>query len=155
MQAGQVAPDFQLPDQSGKPHKLSDYQGHWVLLYFYPKDDTPGCILESCALRDKFPDFTKLEACVFGISGDSVESHAKFGEKYGLPFTLLADQEKEVCKAYGVWGKKQFLGKEFEGILRTSFLIDPEGTIVKIYEKVEPKVHAVEVLEDLKFAFSG
>lgn len=149
------APDFTLPDQDGALHTLSHHRGAWVLLYFYPKDDTAGCTKEACAIRDEFPAFGKLKAKVFGISADSVESHKKFAEKYQLPFTLLADTEKKVVNAYGVWGKKKFMGKEYDGILRTSFLIDPEGNIAKVYEGVKPEVHAAEVLEDLeKLAYS-
>ncbi len=147
---GKLAPDFTLPDQEGKSHTLSDYQGKWVLVYFYPKDDTPGCTKEACVLRDAVPDFKKLKAVVFGISADSVKSHKKFAEKYELPFTLLADENKKVIKKYGVWGLKKFMGREYEGIFRTSFLIDPGGRVAKVYEKVRPDIHADEVLNDLK-----
>lgn len=147
---GKPAPNFTLKDQDGNTHTLSDYKKEWMLLYFYPKDDTPGCAKEACALRDMFPDFRKLKARVFGISADSVSSHAKFAEKFALPFSLLADESEEVTKKYGAWGKKKFMGREYEGILRTSFLINPKGKIVKIYEHVKPETHAIEVLEDLK-----
>jgi peroxiredoxin Q/BCP len=146
---GQLAIDFVLPDQNGKLHKLSDYKGKWILLYFYPKDDTPGCTKEACAIRDAFPNFKKLKITVFGISVDSVESHKKFAQKYDLPFILLSDEKKEVVKKYGVWGKKAFMGKTFMGTKRTSFLINPEFKIVKIYENVKPEIHAEEVLKDL------
>ncbi|TSC90526.1 MAG: peroxiredoxin Q/BCP [Parcubacteria group bacterium Gr01-1014_2] len=146
----QIAPDFKLPDQDGKIHKLSDYRGRWVVLYFYPKDNTPGCTKEACAIRDSFPAFEKLKAKVLGVSVDSVVSHKKFAEKFSLPFTLLADEKKEVVKKYGVWGKKRFMGKEYDGTYRTSFLIDPNGKIVKIYENVKPEIHAEEVLDYLK-----
>jgi thioredoxin-dependent peroxiredoxin len=144
------APDFTLPDQDGASHTLSHNRGSWVLLYFYPKDDTAGCTKEACMIRDEFPVFGALKAKVFGISTDSVASHKKFAEKYQLPFTLLADEDKKVVNAYGVWSKKKFMGKEYEGTMRTSFLIDPRGNIAKIYEGVKPEVHAAEVLEDLK-----
>ena len=147
---GQLAPDFTLPDQAGKNHKLSDYKDGWVLVYFYPKDDTPGCTKEACAIRDDIPRFDKLKAKVLGISVDSVKSHKKFAEKYNLPFTLLADDKKDVVKKYGVWQKKKFMGKEYMGTVRMSFLINPAGKIAKIYENVKPETHAEEVLNDVK-----
>jgi thioredoxin-dependent peroxiredoxin len=144
------APDFTLPDQDGKEHTLSNYKGQWVLLYFYPKDDTTGCTKEACAIRDEFPAFGKLKVKVLGLSIDSVKSHKKFAEKYELPFTLLADEGKKVVNQYGLWAKKKFMGREYMGTLRTSFLIDPKGAIAKIYENVKPETHADEVLKDLK-----
>ena len=150
LKIGQKAPGFHLPDQAGKEHDLKDYAGKWVLLYFYPKDDTPGCTTEACTLRDNFPKFKKMKAVVLGISADAVKKHAKFAEKYDLPFTLLADEEKNLVNAYGVWAKKKFMGREYMGILRNSYLINPEGKIAKIYEKVKPQEHAEEVLADLK-----
>lgn len=143
------APNFSLLDESGVLRSLADYNGSWVLLYFYPKDDTPGCTKEACYLRDNFPDFKNLNTVVLGISADSVESHKKFKEKYNLPFSLLADTQKEVIKSYGVWQKKKFMGKEYEGISRTSFLIDPSGKIKRVYENVDPKKHANDVVVDL------
>jgi len=145
-----TAPDFTLPDQNGEMHSLSDYRGQWTLLYFYPKDDTTGCTTEACSIRDYFPNFKKMEAKVLGVSVDSVKSHKKFEGKYQLPFTLLADEEKKVVRKYKVWAKKKFMGREYMGTLRTSFLIDPKGKIAKIYEGVNPAVHAKETLEDLK-----
>lgn len=150
LKVGAKAPAFHLPDQKGQLHALKDYAGQWVLLYFYPKDDTPGCTVEACTLRDNFPKFKKLKAVVLGVSVDPVKKHAKFAEKYELPFTLLADEKKEVVEAYGVWGKKKFMGREYMGTKRWSFLIDPEGKIAKIYEDVKPANHAEEVLADLK-----
>ncbi|MEK7105509.1 MAG: thioredoxin-dependent thiol peroxidase [Patescibacteria group bacterium] len=150
LQQGDIAPEFTLPDQTGKTHALKDERGKWVLLYFYPKDDTPGCTVEACQLRDNFPTFKKLDVTVFGVSIDPVKKHAKFADKYNLPFTLLADEEKVVVNAYGVWGKKKFMGREYMGIKRWSFLIDPKGKIAKVYDDVKPKVHAEEVLADLK-----
>ena len=147
------APDFNLPDKDGKLHKLSDYKGKWVLLYFYPKDDTPGCTKEACGIRDEFKNFKNLNIVVLGVSADSSESHKKFSQKYKLPFTLLSDESKKVLKKYGVWGKKKFMGKEYEGILRTSFLINPDSKIVKIYEQVKSDTHAKEVLKDFKTNF--
>jgi peroxiredoxin Q/BCP len=144
------APIFKLPDQNGKEHSLAYHEGKWILLYFYPKDDTPGCTKEACTIRDSFPNFKKLKIAVFGVSVDSVVSHKKFEKKYKLPFTLLSDDKKTVVKKYGVWGKNKFMGHIFEGTRRTSFLIDPKGKIAKIYKNVDPVVHAEEVLADLK-----
>lgn len=150
IKSGDIAPQFTLSDQNGKTHNLSDYKGKWVLLYFYPKDDTPGCTKEACGVRDVFPKFKKMDAVVFGVSADSVAKHKKFAEKYTLPFILLSDENKDTIKKYGVWAKKKFMGREYMGILRTSFLIDPKGKIAKIYEQVKPPVHAQEVLDDLQ-----
>jgi peroxiredoxin Q/BCP len=144
------APNFDLPDQNGKAHQLSDYQNHWVLLYFYPKDDTPGCTKEACGLRDAWAEFKKNQAIVLGVSKDNISSHQKFAQKYHLPFAILADEKKLVLKKYGVWQKKSFLGKKFMGTARTSFLINPKGKIAKIYKNVKPDRHAKEVLADLK-----
>ena len=147
---GSPAPDFTLPDQDGKNHTLSEYAGKWVLLYFYPKDDTPGCTIEACTIRDQFKDSNTIGAVVLGVSTDSVASHKKFATAYELPFTLLADVNKEVVGKYGVFGEKKFMGKTYMGTSRTSFLIDPSGTIVKVYEKVKPELHAAEVIADVK-----
>jgi peroxiredoxin Q/BCP len=144
------APAFSLSDQNGTTHTLLDYKGKWVLLNFYPKDDTPGCTKEACALRDAFPAFGKLNAVIMGVSADSESKHQKFIDKFSLPFILLADTEKEVVRKYGVWGKKKFMGREYLGINRMSFLIDPKGKIAKVYREVKPAEHAKEVLEDLK-----
>ncbi len=141
IQLNQKAPEINLPDQDGNQHKLSDYIGKWVLVYFYPQDDTSGCTTEACGLRDNFPELNKIDAVVLGISPDSVESHKQFAEKYKLPFTLLADVEKKTINDYGVWDGR---------LLRTSFLINPGGEIVKIYETVQPEAHADEVVKDLK-----
>lgn len=144
------APAFSLPDQHGKIHALSDYHGQWVLLYFYPKDDTPGCTTEACRFRDHLPAFTKQNVVIIGVSVDGAKSHEKFAQKYQLPFTLLADEDKKIVNAYGVWQQKKFMGRQYTGIARTSFLINPQGMITKIYEKVKPPIHALEVLADLK-----
>lgn len=144
------APAFSLPDQNGHIVKLSDFAGQWVLLYFYPKDDTPGCTKEACGFRDHLPKFNKTKVKVLGVSVDSVKSHRKFADKYGLPFTLLADEDKTVVNKYGVWVEKSMYGRKYLGTARTSFLIDPAGKIVKIYEKVKPEQHPAEVLADLK-----
>lgn len=146
---GTEAPEFSLPDQEGKMHSLAHHRGHWVLLYFYPKDDTEGCTKEACAIRDDFPAFGDLDAKVFGVSIDSVASHKKFAEKYSLPFTLLSDEDKKVVNLYGVWGLKKMMGREFMGTNRVSFLIDPEGKIAKVYDNVQPATHSQEVLSDL------
>ncbi|MDP3778438.1 MAG: thioredoxin-dependent thiol peroxidase [bacterium] len=145
---GQKAPDFTLPDQNGVEHKLSAYKGQRVLIYFYPKDDTPGCTKEACNFRDNMISFKKSKIQIFGISVDPVKRHAKFAEKFELPFPLLSDEKKEVVEAYGVWAKKKFMGREYMGTLRMSFLIDPQGKIEKIYEQVKPDTHTQEVIED-------
>jgi len=144
------APDFELPDQHGTIHKLANYQGRWVLLYFYPKDDTEGCTKEACGVEAALGDFQKSKTAVLGVSADSVESHQKFAKKYKLTFPLLADTEKKVVNAYGVWQEKNFMGKKYMGIIRTSFLINPQGKIAKIYEQVKPETHAEKALSDLK-----
>jgi len=149
VQVGHPAPAFALPDQSGATHQLADYRGRWVLVYFYPKDDTPGCTKEACALRDRFGEFVARKVAVLGISADSVESHKQFAGKFQLPFPLLADTDKQVVQAYGVWGERQMQGKASMGIRRTSFLIDPQGTVAKIYPNVNPEEHAQEILRDL------
>ena len=150
LSVGRKAPDFTLPDQNGDKHKLSSYRGQWVLIYFYPKDDTPGCTKEACAIRDNWAAFKRAKIEVFGVSPDPVKKHARFVEKYELPFTLLADEEKKVVNKYGVWGKKKFMGREYEGTYRHSFLLNPEGKIVKHYEEVDPDEHTAEVLADIE-----
>lgn len=149
LKTGDQAPDFSLPDQAGKTHKLSDYEGEWLLIYFYPKDDTPGCTKEACGMRENMPQFEKLGLTVLGISTDSPESHRKFIDKYDLNFTLLSDAEKKTVNNYGVWGRKKFMGREYMGTLRNSYLIDPHGKIAKVYESVKPERHAEEVAADL------
>ncbi len=147
---GAKAPDFTLVDQDGKKHSLSDHAGKWVLLYFYPKDDTPGCTIEACTIRDQFKDFKKIKASVIGVSTDTVASHKKFATAYDLPFTLLADEHKEVVGKYGVFREKKLYGRTYMGTVRSSFLINPKGVVAKMYEKVKPEKHAAEVLADLK-----
>jgi len=144
------APDFTLKNQDGNSQSLSDQKGKWTLVYFYPKDDTPGCTKEACAIRDVFEDFQKLKVAVFGVSKDSPESHKAFAEKYGLPFTLLSDPSGEMISAYGAWGKKTWFGKQIEGIQRVSYLIGPDLSIVRAYPKVDPANHALELLADLR-----
>ena len=145
----QKAPDFRLEDQDMRWHSLTDYKGEWLLLYFYPKDDTPGCTKEACSMRDNMSNFNHMKLKVLGISVDSVISHKKFADKYKLTFPLLSDKNKEMVKTYEVWAPKKFMGKEFLGVVRSSFLINPEGKIAKIYEKVKPEGHAQEVLADI------
>jgi len=147
---GKSAPDFTLPDQQGKEHSLRDYRGKWVLIYFYPKDNTPGCTTEACTLRDSYPAFQKLDVVIFGVSADSAASHEKFAKKFTLPFTLLSDTTKKTIKAYGAWGRKKFMRREYDGIFRNSVLIDPKGKVAKIYESVKPAKHADDVLKDIK-----
>lgn len=142
------APLFTLPDQDGKTQALSDFRGSWVILYFYPKDDTPGCTKEACSFRDAQPVYREKGIQIVGVSKDSVASHRKFADKYHLSFPLLSDETKEVIKAYNAWGEKKFMGKTFEGTLRKSFLIDPDGEIRKEYPKVDPLAHAQEILKD-------
>lgn len=147
---GQKAPAFTASDQAGMQHSLKQYLGEWVILYFYPKDDTPGCTKEACSFRDSFAALKKAGIVVLGVSIDSVKKHAKFAEKYELPFTLLSDEEKQVVTLYGVWGKKKFMGREYMGTNRITFLIDPKGIIAKVYENVKPDSHAQEIIADVK-----
>lgn len=145
------APDFSLKDQNGITHSLKDYAGKWLVLYFYPKDDTPGCTTEACNFRDERESIAEFgNAEVIGISKDSVKSHKKFADKYGLNFTLLSDETLETIKAYNAWGERSMYGKAYMGIIRSTFIIDPTGKIVKHYPKVDPKKHAVEIIKELK-----
>lgn len=141
------APDFTLPDISGHPHSLKDYAGKWVILYFYPKDDTPGCTTEACSLRDARDTLAEMGAEIIGVSKDDANSHEKFKAKYSLNFTLLTDTNKQAIEAYGAWGKKMF---GTEGILRKTFIINPEGQVVKVYGRVTPMGHGEQVVADLK-----
>ena len=147
---GDTAPTFALADQFGTSHSLSSYTGRYVLLYFYPKDATPGCTVEACAVQDEMPNFDRLKTAVFGISADTVESHARFSAKQKLTFPLLSDPDKSVIRAYGVWGRKSFMGRTYMGIRRMSFLISPEGKIAKVYDTVKPRTHAEEVIQDIE-----
>ena len=146
---GDLAPDFELSDQDGKTHKLSDYLGKKVVLYFYPKDNTPGCTKEACGFRDNFAEYRKNDIVVLGVSKDSEKSHSKFAEKYFLPFTLLSDTETTVAQAYGVWGLKKMMGREYYGMNRVTYVIDEEGKVLRVYKKVKPDLHAAEILEDI------
>ena len=148
LKEGDVAPEISAATSGGRV-SLGDFKGKNVILYFYPKDDTPGCTKEACAFRDHFAEFKKRGAVVFGVSADSVKSHQKFAEKFKLPFTLLADEDKKVVTSYGVWGEKSFMGRKYMGTHRVTFLIGPDGRIKKIWPNVKPDEHAAEVLAAL------
>jgi len=148
LKEGDVAPEFTVATGGGKI-SLADYLGKNVILYFYPRDDTPGCTKEACAFRDEFAQFKKRGAVVLGVSPDSVKSHDKFVEKFKLPFALLADDDKKIVQAYGVWGEKSFMGRKYLGVFRVTFLIGPDGKIRKIWPQVKPEEHAAEVLAAL------
>lgn len=144
---GAVAPNFVAQDANGDTVRLKDLRGQKVVLYFYPKDDTPGCTKEACAFRDAFADFKKRDIKVLGVSVDSEASHKKFAAKYKLPFTLLSDPDHAIADAYGVYGEKKFMGRTYLGVKRITFLIDEKGKVKKVFEKVKPEEHALEVLE--------
>lgn len=144
---GTKAPAFTATDQNGQEHALADYAGKWVLLYFYPKDDTPGCTKEACGFRDLQAELADKNCAVLGVSKDTVDSHTKFANKFELNFPILADPELKICKAYGAWQEKAFMGRP--GVVRISYLIDPEGNIAKAYGKVKAEEHPAEVLQDL------
>lgn len=144
--AGIPAPDFELLDDQNQTRRLADFRGQRVVLYFYPKDDTPGCTKEACNFRDDYSAYEQAGITILGISPDSVDSHQKFKAKFQLPFALLADEGHKVCDAYDTWGPKKFMGKAYEGVLRTTFLIGPDGMIVRVFENVRPAEHSVEVL---------
>jgi peroxiredoxin Q/BCP len=148
--SGVPAPEFELLDDSGVSRVLSAYRGQPVILYFYPKDDTPGCVKEACNFRDDYSAYQNANVVILGVSPDSPESHARFKTKFQLPFPLLADEDHAVCDRYGVWGPKKFMGKSYEGVLRTTFLIDANGTIARVFENVRPAEHSAEVLEALR-----
>lgn len=147
METPYSAPDFALPDLAGKTHTLKDYAGKWIVLYFYPKDDTPGCTTEACSLRDARDTLAEMGAEIIGVSKDDANSHEKFKAKYSLNFTLLTDKDRQAIDVYGAWGKKMF-GQE--GILRKTFIIDPKGQVVKVYGRVTPMGHGDQVIADLK-----
>ena len=149
LQEGDKAPEFTASTNGGGRVSLSDFKGKNVVLYFYPKDDTPGCTKEACAFRDHFAEFGKKGAVVLGVSIDPVKAHDKFVEKYKLPFTLLADEDKKIIDAYGVWGQKSFMGRKYLGTFRVTFLIGPDGVIKRIWPAVKPEEHAEEVLAAL------
>jgi thioredoxin-dependent peroxiredoxin len=149
LEIGEPAPDFQLPDADGEQVALADLRGRPVVVYFYPRDDTPGCTTQACGIRDDWDAFQDLEAEVIGISPDTVESHARFREKHDLPFTLLADPEKTVIREYGAWGTRKMYGRTSEGVIRSTVLIDGDGTVAAVWPKVRPKRHAEQVLDAL------
>ena len=144
-EVGQLAPDVQLPDETGTIHRLADQRGRWTVLYFYPQDDTPGCTTEACQFRDVHEQYADTGADVWGVSPDTGDSHRRFREKFDLPFTLLADEDHAIAEKYGVWQKKSMYGRTYMGIARTTFVIDKDGKVAKIFEKVKPKGHAEEV----------
>lgn len=148
----QPAPDFTLPDRQGTPHSLSGYHGHWVVLYFYPKDDTPGCTREACEFRDAHDALRELGAVVLGVSRDDAASHERFSGKFGLPFTLLSDPTTATARAYGAYGEKNMYGKVAEGVKRQTFLISPDGFIVQAWRSVKPDGHAAQVEAALRAA---
>jgi peroxiredoxin Q/BCP len=150
LKAGNKAPSFTLQDQHGKTISLSDFAGQPVVLYFYPKDMTPGCTQEACDFRDSLSQLNSLKAVVLGVSKDSVDLHKRFAEKYGLNFSLLADVDGKACEAYGVWQEKSLYGRKFMGIVRATFIIGPDQTIKKVYPKVKVQGHVDEIIEDLK-----
>jgi peroxiredoxin Q/BCP len=147
---GIKAPDFALADESNTVRRLSDFRGRPVVLYFYPKDDTPGCTTEACNFRDDYSAYIDVDVVILGVSPDDPKSHTKFKKKYSLPFPLLADKNHEVCNLYGVWGEKKFMGRVFDGVFRTTFLIDANGNIARLFENVKPAGHSLEVLSAIK-----
>lgn len=149
LEVGTVAPDFTLPDQNGEMHSLSDYRGQKVVLYFYPRDNTPGCTKQACSFGDLYPQFREKGAIVLGVSKDSVASHKKFEEKFGLPFTLLSDTERTAIEAYDVWKEKKLYGKVSMGVVRTTYLIDEEGVIIRAFDKVKAAENPTQMLEEL------
>jgi thioredoxin-dependent peroxiredoxin len=149
LKEGSKAPTFTALDQNGTEHTLSQYKGSWLMLYFYPKDDTPGCTKEACSIRDSWQEFNDKGITVLGVSADTVAKHKKFADKYDLPFPLLADEDKTIIRAYKAWGMKKMYGREYEGIFRITYLISPDGKIAKTYPKVKPDIHADEILRDI------
>lgn len=149
LQLRNQAPEFTLPDQNGTMHNLTQYRGQWIVLYFYPKDDTPGCTKEACSFRDNFEALRERGIVVLGVSKDTQASHKKFADKFNLNFTLLSDESTEMIKSYEAFGEKKFMGKTFQGIHRITYVIDPQGIIRKVYEKVKVEEHAQEILRDI------
>jgi thioredoxin-dependent peroxiredoxin len=150
LKVGTIAPDFTLEDQDGVCFSLHDFEHSLILIYFYPKDDTPGCTKEACAISEVYGEFEKLEITVIGVSKDSIKAHKKFKEKYNLPFRLLSDSEGDVIDLYGAWQNKSMFGRSFMGIARVSYLIGKDHTILKTYPNVDPATHAMEILKDVE-----
>ena len=148
--SGIPAPEFSLQDETGTIRSLAEYRGQPIILYFYPKDDTPGCTKEACNFRDDYSQYVQAGVTILGVSPDSSASHAKFKTKYGLPFPLLADEGHKVCELYRVWGTKKNYGREYQGVFRTTFVIDEKGKILRVFENVKPAEHSAEVLAELK-----
>ncbi|MBF2046269.1 MAG: thioredoxin-dependent thiol peroxidase [Elainella sp. C42_A2020_010] len=155
LKPGDLAPDFSLPDANGQLVNLADFRGKRVILYFYPRDNTPGCTKEACGFRDAYPDYQAQDVVILGISTDDAKAHTKFIQKFNLPFPLLSDAEGRVASAYDSYGLKKFMGKEYMGVSRNTFVIGPDGRIEKIYLKVKPDQHAADILNDLASAASG
>jgi thioredoxin-dependent peroxiredoxin len=149
VEEGHEAPDFELTSDAGEQVRLSQFRGKPVVLYFYPRDDTPGCTAQACGIRDSYEDFEQRGAVVLGVSPDEESSHVKFKQKYGLPFTLLADPDHDVAEKYGVWGERKYMGRTYMGVERSTFLIDEDGRIAKVMRRVKPDTHASQVLEAL------
>ena len=149
LSVGDKAPAFTAKDQDGKTVKLSDFKGRKVVLYFYPKDDTPGCTTEACGLRDDYGELTRRGVAVLGVSTDTEASHRKFADKYDLPFTLLADPDRKIVESYGAWGEKKLYGRAYMGTLRVTYLIDERGRVAEVWPKVSPKTHAADILKRL------
>jgi len=147
--SGIPAPDFELQDETGTLRRLSEFRGQPVVLYFYPKDDTPGCTTEACNFRDDYSAYEQAGVAILGVSPDSVKSHVKFKQKFALTFPLLADEDHKVCELYDVWALKKLMGREYMGVLRTTFLIDAQGQIVRVFENVKPAEHSAELLAEL------
>jgi thioredoxin-dependent peroxiredoxin len=150
IEEGKPAPDFELTSDSGESIKLSDLRGKQVVLYFYPKDDTPGCTTQACGIRDAYAEFEQAGAVVLGVSPDDERSHVKFKEKFALPFTLLADDDHQVAEEYGVWAEKKYMGRTYMGVERSTFVIDEDGNVKKVMHKVKPDTHADDVLATLR-----
>lgn len=150
LKVGNKVPAFTLKDQNDTERSLKEFEGKWLIIYFYPKDDTPGCTKEACAIAEIYADFEKLGVTVLGVSKDTPRSHKRFAEKFNLPFTLLSDPSTEMIQAYGAWGEKSMYGRKYMGTLRVSYLVDPKGKVAKVYPDVDPANHALELLKDIQ-----